>query len=192
MEELCEIAGKDPFEFRLMHLEDERAKDVIRKLREIIKGEKIPEGTGIGIAFSRYKNSASYCAVAAKVAVDTKEGTVQVQKMWAAIDSGEVINTDGLKNQTEGGMIQSASWTLREHVKFDPQHITSTDWNSYPIFRFSDAPETEVVVLNRPEEAPEGAGEAVQGPASAAITNAIYHTCGKRIRDLPILPANII
>jgi len=191
MDELCEIAGKDSYEFRLMHLENERAKDVIRKLREITRGEKAVEGTGIGIAFSRYKNSASYCAVAAKVAVDTKEGTVQVQKMWAAIDAGEVINTDGLKNQTEGGMIQSASWTLREHVKFDAQHIISTDWNSYPIFRFNDVPETEVVVLNRPEAAAEGAGEAVQGPASAAIANAISNACGKRIRDLPILSEKI-
>jgi CO/xanthine dehydrogenase Mo-binding subunit len=185
MDELCEIAGKDSYEFRLMHL------DVIRKLREITRGEKAVEGTGIGIAFSCYKNSASYCAVAAKVAVDTKEGTVQVQKMWAAIDAGEVINTDGLKNQTEGGMIQSASWTLREHVKFDAQHIISTDWNSYPIFRFNDVPETEVVVLNRPEAAPEEAGEAVQGPASAAIANAISNACGKRIRDLPILSEKI-
>ncbi len=191
MDELCEMAGKNPYEFRIMHLEDERAKDVIRKLHEITQREKTVEGTGIGIAFSRYKNSASYCAVAAKVAVDAKEGTVQVQKMWAAIDAGEVINTDGLKNQTEGGMIQSASWTLLEQVKFDDRHVTSTDWNSYPIFRFSDVPEVEVTVLNRPKEEPEGAGEAVQGPASAAIANAVYRACGKRIRDLPILPGKI-
>jgi len=191
IDELAEKAGKDPYEFRLMHLEDERAKDVIRKLRELTKGQQTIEGTGIGIAFSRYKNSASYCAVAAKVAVDTKEGTVQVQKMWAAIDSGEAINSDGLKNQTEGGMIQSASWTLREQVKFDDHHITSTDWASYPIFRFNDVPDVEVAVLNRPQEEPEGAGEAVQGPASAAIANAVYYACGKRIRDLPILPHKI-
>jgi CO/xanthine dehydrogenase Mo-binding subunit len=111
--------------------------------------------------------------------------------MWAAVDAGEVINTDGLTNQAEGGMIQSASWTLREHVKFDDRHIISTDWSSYPIFRFNDVPEVEVVVIDRPGEAPEGAGEAVQGPASAAIANAVYRACGKRIRDLPILPERI-
>ena len=172
----------------MMHLQDERAKAVIRKLQEFTRGQKATTGTGIGIAFSRYKNSASYCAVAAQVAVDTKEGTVQVQKMWAAIDAGEAINIDGLKNQTEGGMIQSASWTLREQVKFDNRHITSTDWGSYPIFRFTDVPDVEVAVLNRPEEEAVGAGEAAQGPASAAIANAVYRACGKRIRDLPILP----
>jgi CO/xanthine dehydrogenase Mo-binding subunit len=134
MDELAVKAGKDPYEFRLMHRDDERARAVIRKLREFTQGQKTGDGTGIGIAFSRYKNSASYCAVAALVAVDPREGSVQVQKMWAAIDSGEAINIDGLKNQTEGGMIQSASWTLHEQVKFDNLHITSTDWNTYPIF----------------------------------------------------------
>ena len=173
MDELAEKAGKDPYEFRIMHLQDERAKAVIRKLQEFTREQKIAAGTGIGIAFSRYKNSASYCAVAAQVAVDAKEGTVRVQKMWAVIDAGEAINTDGLKNQTEGGMIQSASWTLHEQVKFDSRHITSTDWGSYPIFRFADVPDVEVAVLNRPEEEPMGAGEAAQGPASAAIANAV-------------------
>jgi CO/xanthine dehydrogenase Mo-binding subunit len=191
IDELCEIAGKDPYEFRIMHLEDERAKDVLRKLREITHEEKNGKGTGLGIAFLRYENTKSYCAVAAKVTAETKEGTVHVQKMWAVIDAGEAINIDGLKNQVEGGMIQSASWTLLEHVKFDNRHIISTDWNSYPILRFNDVPEVEVVVLNRPLEEPEGAGEAVQGPASAAIANAIYRACGKRIRELPILPEKI-
>ncbi|HMF71535.1 MAG TPA: molybdopterin cofactor-binding domain-containing protein, partial [Flavitalea sp.] len=163
----------------------------IRKLQEITKGQITAAGTGIGIAFSRYKNTASYCAVAAQVVVNAKEKTLRVQKMWAAIDAGEVINPDGLKNQTEGGLIQSASWTLREQVKFDNRHITSTDWDSYPVFRFTEVPDVEVVVLNQPEEEAMGAGEAAQGPASAAIANAVYRACGKRIRDLPILPEKL-
>jgi CO/xanthine dehydrogenase Mo-binding subunit len=191
MDELAEKAGKDPYEFRMMHQNDDRAKAVIRKLRELTKEQKTNAGSGLGIAFSRYKNSAAYCAVAARVMVNAKEGTVRVQKMWAAIDAGEVINTDGLKNQTEGGMIQAASWTLKEQVKFDNRHITSTDWESYPVFRFNETPDVEVVVLNQPDEEPMGAGEAAQGPASAAIANAVYRACGKRIRDLPILPEKI-
>ncbi len=191
MDELAEKAGKDPYEFRLAHLDDERAKAVIRKLREITALQKSSEGTAMGIGFSRYKNAAAYCAVAARVAVDKKAGTIQVQKMWAVIDSGEAINIDGLKNQTEGGMIQSASWTLKEQVKFDNRHISSTDWNSYPVFRFHDAPDAEVVVLNRPEEEPLGSGEAAQGPAAAAIANAVYYACGKRIRSLPLLAEKI-
>jgi len=109
--------------------------------------------------------------------------------MWAVIDAGEVINLDGIKNQTEGSMIQSASWTLLEQVHFDERHIASHNWDSYPIFRFGQVPEVEVVVLPRPQEAALGAGEAAQGPAAAAIVNAIYRACGKRVRSLPVIAA---
>lgn len=186
MDELAEKAGKDPYEFRLIHLEDERAKAALRKLQSLTQGQETPQ-TGIGIAFSRYKNSASYCAVAARVAVNTEKGTAQVQKMWAVIDAGEVINTDGLKNQTEGGMIQSASWTLMEQVHFNQKQIISHNWDAYPIFRFDQVPEVKVEVLDRPAEKALGAGEAAQGPAAAAIANAVYRACGKRIRYLPLL-----
>jgi CO/xanthine dehydrogenase Mo-binding subunit len=186
MDELAEKAGKDPFTFRLMHLDDDRAKAVMHKLQELVKAQTIAANTGIGIAFSRYKNSSSYCAVAAQVMVQPKDGAVHIQKMWAAVDAGEVINTDGLKNQTEGGMIQSASWTLMEQVRFDTQHITSRDWVSYPIMRFNQVPDVEVVILNQPTEKAMGAGEAVQAPAAAAIVNAIHKACGKRVRQLPV------
>jgi nicotinate dehydrogenase subunit B len=190
MDELAEKAGKDPYGFRLMHLQDERAKDVIRKLQALTQGQEKPQ-TGMGMAFSRYKNSAAYCAIAARVAVNKKTGAVQVQKMWAVIDAGEVINLDGIKNQTEGGMIQSASWTLQEQVQFNEKHITSRHWDAYPIFRFSQVPEVEVAVLDRPAEKPLGAGEAAQGPAAAAIVNAVYRACGKRVRYLPVITANL-
>lgn len=183
MDELAEKAGKDPYTFRLLHLEDERARDVIRKLQSLTQDQ---ETAHMGMAFSRYKNSGAYCAVAVRVSVEPKHGTVQVQKMWAVIDAGEVINLDGIKNQVEGGMIQSASWTLQEQVHFDEKHITSRDWYSYPIFRFSEVPEVAVTVLDRPAEEPLGAGEAAQGPAAAAIANAVYRACGKRVRNLPV------
>ena len=184
MDELAEKAGKDPFTFRLMHLGDERAKAVVVKLRDMVKDQAVAENTGLGIAFSRYKNSAAYCAVAALV---TTSPSIRVLKMWSAIDAGEAINIDGIKNQTEGGMIQSASWTLKEQVKFDGRRITSNDWGTYPILRFDESPDVEVEVLNQPHEEALGAGEAAQGPACAAIVNAIYRANGKRIRDLPVI-----
>ena len=106
--------------------------------------------------------------------------------MWGVIDAGETINPDGLKNQTEGGMIQSASWTLREEVQFDREHVTSRDWHIYPIFRFEEIPEVEVEVINMVDEDPLGAGEAAQGPTAAAIANAVYNATERRVRDLPI------
>jgi CO/xanthine dehydrogenase Mo-binding subunit len=186
MDELAEKAGKDPLAFRIEHSDDERSVSVLQALQQLIKDEASNSGEGLGIAFSRYKNSASYCAVAAKVRVDLDQKIVQPIKMWAVLEAGEAINTDGLKNQTEGGMIQSASWTLKEEVKFTSQEITSKNWTDYPIIRYDAIPETEVVIIDRPDLPPLGAGESAQGPAGAAIANAVYAACGKRVRELPV------
>ncbi|GAA4469865.1 xanthine dehydrogenase family protein molybdopterin-binding subunit [Nibrella saemangeumensis] len=191
MDELAEKAEKDPMAFRLMHLSDQRAITVLTKLQELLAAQKVSSGEGIGISFARYKNTSAYCAVAAKVAVNAKEGSVQMQQLWAVVDAGEVINLDGLKNQIEGGMIQSASWTLKEEVQFDARHVTSRDWVSYPIVRFSDVPAVAVTVVDRPTEPPLGAGEAAQGPTAAAIVNAVYRACGKRVRHLPVRPDKV-
>jgi len=181
MDELAESAGKDPFEFRLTHLDDQRARAVVEQLRAVAGA--IPKA---GIAFSRYKNNGAYCAVAAEVTRDDKTGHLRVHRMWAVIDAGEVINMDGIKNQTEGGMVQSASWTMQEQVSFDSRGTTSLNWATYPVFNISQAPEVEVVVVDRPMDPALGAGEAAQGPAAAAIANAVYRVTGQRVRHLPV------
>lgn len=192
MDVLAEKAGQDPLEFRLNHLEDERAIAVIQKIQVLTASVNATDGAGIGHAFMRYKNTDAYIAVAAKVTVDKNNGRIQLLKMWAAVDVGEVINMDGLTNQIEGGMIQAASWTLKEQVTFNTSQITSTDWLKYPITCFSDIPEVEVAIINRPEEAATGVGEVAMPPTPAAIANAIYKACGKRVYDLPITPGKIL
>ncbi|SDG27688.1 xanthine dehydrogenase family protein molybdopterin-binding subunit [Chitinophaga filiformis] len=189
MEEIAVAAKKDPYEFRLMHLEDKRAIAVVEKLKAIVPSGPQGNGSGIGIAFARYKNTAAYAAVAAQVQV--KDGMVKIEQMWAVIDAGEIINPDGIKNQTEGGLVQAASWTLREQVKFD-EKIRSKDWISYPVLPFGQVPVVEVALIDHPNEEPLGAGEAVQGPAGAAIANAVYYATGVRVRDLPILPEKLL
>ena len=124
--------------------------------------------------------------MAVKASHNTETGRINLDKMWGVVDSGEVINPDGLKNQIEGGMIQAASWTLLEQVTFDKKRITNTDWGTYPILRFDNIPQMEVVVIDRPNERPLGAGEAAQGPTGAAVANAVFRATGKRIRELPI------
>jgi len=192
MDELAEKAGKDPLEFRLAHLEDARAIAVIHKIQEMCNGEKLEEGEGIGYAFSRYKNTTAYATAAAKVSVDRASGTIKLLKMWAAVDVGEIINLDGIINQIEGGMLQAASWTLKEEVTFEDNKITSSDWRKYPVFRFSDIPEVEVAMIDRPNEAAEGGGEVSMPPTGAAIANAVYNACGKRVYDLPITAEKIL
>src|SRR4029077_10669305 len=125
-------------------------------------------------------------AVTADVQIERASGQVRVPQVWAAADSGLIINPDGLKNQIEGGIIQSASWTLYEQVRFDKDGIRSRDWESYPILTMPDVPKVAVELINRPSERPLGAGEGSQGPAVAAIANAVAHATGKRLRDLPL------
>ena len=188
MDQLADQVGKDPLEFRIEHLEDERAIAVIEKVKEMTESESFGAGEGLGYAFSRYKNNDAYAAIAAKVSVDNSQSRISIIKMWAAVDHGEVINLNGITNQTEGGMIQGASWTTMERVKFGKNRIISTDWASYPIFKFTDIPELEVAVIDRPDQPALGGGEAAGPPTSAAIANAVYRASGKRVYDLPIAP----
>jgi CO/xanthine dehydrogenase Mo-binding subunit len=190
IDEVAAVAGEDPVVFRLKHMKNPRARAVIELAAEKAgwkTGAKGNGTTGRGIAFAQYKNLACYCAVVADVSVD-RAGNVRVTRAVSAVDAGLVINPDGIINQIEGGIIQSASWTLKEQVKFDRQRITTRSWADYPIFTFNDVPEVEVHLINRPEERPLGTGEGSQGPAVAAIANAIAHATGKRLRDLPFTP----
>ncbi len=193
MDELATLAGEDPIAFRLKHLEDNRAREVLETLAEKTDWGKSAKAnnTGLGIAFAQYKNSAAYFAILAEVILDPINKSYLVRKLTGVIDAGQTINPDGLINQTEGGMIQSASWTLMEEVNYSNDGITSRDWSSYPIMRFMDCPEVEVHVINRPELAPMGAGEAAQGPTAAAIANAIFDATGSRVRELPLRAGKI-
>jgi nicotinate dehydrogenase subunit B len=189
MDDLAVAAETDPVEFRLRHLEDPRARDVVELAAEQFgwSSDELPAGRGRGFAFARYKNQAAYLALALEAEVDRETGRVRVTRVVSAIDSGEAVNPDGIRNQTEGGILQSISWTLYEAVTFDETRITSVDWASYPILRFRSVPDSvEVHVIDRPREPFLGTGEAAQGPASAAVGNAIRSATGKRLYDLPL------
>jgi nicotinate dehydrogenase subunit B len=190
MDELAAAAGADPVEFRLKHLEDPRGRDVITKAAEGFgwrKGQQAPQDRGFGFAFARYKNLAAYCAIATEVEVNRETGRPRLVRAVAAVDSGQVVNPDGLTNQIEGAIVQSMSWTLYESVGFDDTRITSIDWQTYPILRFNAVPDSvEVHIINRPGLPFLGSGETGQGPAAASIANAIANATGKRLRNLPL------
>ena len=189
MDEMAALAKADPVAFRLAHMKDPRARATIEKVAAMANwkpGEAGNLSRGRGVGFSKYKNLACYVACIADVEVDRTSGKVRVSHVWAATDAGLVINPDGLKNQIEGGIIQSASWTLYEQVRFDKSGIQSRDWASYPIMTMPDVPKVTVELINRPNERSLGAGEGSQGPAVAAIANAVAHATGKRLRDLPL------
>jgi CO/xanthine dehydrogenase Mo-binding subunit/aerobic-type carbon monoxide dehydrogenase small subunit (CoxS/CutS family) len=185
MDELAAAAGADPVRFRLAHLTDPRARQVLTQAADMAgwdtRGRR--DGTGYGAGVARYSGVAGYCAAVAQVEADTD---VRVRRLWLAVDVGRVINPDGVINQVEGGAVQSASWTLREQVRFDRDTIISTGWDGYPILRFTDTPEVMVRVLDAPGEAEVGAGEVAQGPVAGAIGNAVADAVGVRVRDLPL------
>jgi nicotinate dehydrogenase subunit B len=190
MDELAVLADADPVEFRLKHLDDPRGRDVIEKAAREFgwrKDQKAPEDRGYGFAFARYKNLAAYCAIASEVEVNRETGRPRLVRAVAAVDSGQVVNPDGLTNQIEGAIVQSMSWTLYESVTFDATRITSVDWQTYPILRFDAVPDQiDVHIINRPGKPFLGSGETGQGPAAASIANAIANATGKRLRHLPL------
>jgi nicotinate dehydrogenase subunit B len=200
MDELAVAAGAPPIEFRLRHLTDPRAKAVIERAASMAEWPtSAPAASsresggfkGRGFAFAKYKNLAVYCAVVADVAVNPQTGAVRVERIWSAVDAGLVINPDGLRNQIEGGIVQSTSWTLHEGMKNDATHKLTRNWPDYPILRFTELPAVKVELINRPEEPSHGVGEGAHGPTVAAIANAFAHATGKRLRDLPFNPDRV-
>jgi nicotinate dehydrogenase subunit B len=201
MDEAAAAVGADPVEFRLRHLRDERARTVIETAarnsgwRTSALGDDghVTGGMlrGRGMGFARYKNHACYCAVVAEVEVDRLSGIVRIIRAWSAVDAGLAINPDGIVNQIEGGLIQSASWTLKEAVKLDRSGIQTKSWLDYPILRFSEVPAVEVEVIQRPTEDSLGVGEGAQGPTGAAIANAFAAATGRRLRDIPFIPERV-
>ncbi len=194
VDELALAAGSDPVAFRLAHLGDRRAREVIEAAVDLAGGLVAPGGLdapGRGLAFARYENVKAYVAVVAEVEVVARTGEVRLRRAWIAADAGEVIDPDGLANQLEGGVVQAASWTLKEQLELGPDGVRNRDWESYPILRFSEAPLLETRLLDRPSERPLGAGEASTGPTAAAIANAVHQATGARIRDLPLRPDRV-
>ena len=124
--------------------------------------------------------------------VEHETGRIRLGRIVAAVDSGQPINPDGIRNQIEGAIVQAASWTLYESVRFDNHRILSTDWSGYPIMRFPAVPESVTVhIMPRPGQPFLGTGEAGQGPTAAAIANAVRDATGARLRDVPFSAARV-
>jgi nicotinate dehydrogenase subunit B len=196
MDELAELAGQDPLSFRLAHLSDPRAIAVLKAVAEASNWHQpLPPARrdgalrGRGLGFARYKNSSAYCAVVIEVEVTDR---IVLDRIWTVVDAGEVVNSDGLINQMEGGILQAASWTLKEAVHWDAMRVTTRCWDDYPILRFDEVPrELHVHIVPHPELPPLGAGECAAGPTAAAIANALHNAIGVRVRDLPLTPERL-
>jgi CO/xanthine dehydrogenase Mo-binding subunit len=182
----------DPFEGRLASLDDPRARAVLTRLREMsgaIMADADGETRGWGIALARYKNTAAWAAVMTEVVL---ENELRVPRVTVAVDMGEVVHPDGARNQIEGGIVQALSWTLKEAVTLDGPRVATAGWEDYPILRFSEVPEIETALIARPGDPPLGCAEAVAGPVSAAVANAVMRLTGVPVTALPLTRDAII
>ena len=187
VDELALRAGADPVDYRLAQLSDARARAVVARAAEMAgwqPGLPAGSGRGRGIGFARYKNLAAYAAIVAEVEAEEE---VRLVEVWCAADAGLVVNPDGARNQLEGGIVQAASWALKEGVRLDAGGIAGRDWEGYPVLRFSEVPLITVELIEPAADRPPlGIGEAAGGPTVAAIGNAVAHALGIRLRDLPL------
>ena len=194
IDELAASARRDPVAFRLAHMDDPRAQAVIRTAADKFGWTRYRRQPwrSAGVAFARYKNLGAYCAIVLDVEIEPETGEAVVHRAVAAVDSGEVVNPGGIRNQIEGGIVQSLSWTRHEAVGFDAHRRTAFDWSEYPIARFVDVPRAvEVHLLDRRGAPFLGTGEAAQGPTAAAFANAVTLATGKRIRAMPLSAGTI-
>jgi CO/xanthine dehydrogenase Mo-binding subunit len=200
-DELAAAAGVDPIAFRVNRLTDPRALDAITRTAAAAAWQSRPSPNpgarqgnrlaGRGFAYMRYKQAENYVAMAMDVAVDAATGQVTVTRVVCAHDCGLVVNPDALKNQIEGCIVQTISRTLHEEVTFDRSRVTSVDWASYPILRFPEAPQVDVVLIDRRDQPMLGAGEAATAPVAAAIANAVFDATGVRLRSVPFTPERV-
>ena len=208
IDELAFEAGADPVAFRLRHLDDVRAVELIEAVARRAgwqtgaagsRGRAGDDGLlhGRGIAYARYIHSkfpgfgAAWSAWVIDVDIDPTDGTIRVARVVVGQDTGMMINPDGVRHQLHGNVIQSLSRVLKEQAQFNRQAATSLEWGAYPIARFGDIPPIDVVLMPRQDQPPMGAGESASVPSAAAIANAIFDATGRRLREPPFTPGKI-
>ncbi len=201
MDEIAAATGQDPIAFRLRHGVDDRGSAVLKEVAKISAWQsrpspspdvrssaRIARGRGVSLVASQ---RSTYVATVAEVEVDRRTGNVRVTRVFVAVDPGLVVNPDGIKAQIEGATIYAVSRTLKEEVKFDRAKLSTADWLTYPILRFTEVPDIVISLLNRPDLPPGGIGEPPNTTPPAAIGNAVYDAVGIRLRELPFTAARV-
>ena len=190
MDELAHAVKLDPLEFRLKNLKDARLRAVLEAAANAFGwGQKSEADHGIGIAAGSEKGS--YVATCTEVAIDSSTGRVQVVRATSAFECGAIVNPDHLKNQVEGAMVMGLGGALFEAIEFEDGRILNARFSKYRVPRFRDTPVLEVVLLDRKDLPPAGAGETPIVTIAPAIGNAIFDAAGVRLRSLPMVPGGL-
>lgn len=199
MDELAFLSGLDPVEFRRLNVKNPRWLGVLEAVvkaakwtpRKAASRSRIGEVlAGRGVALGTHFKS--FGAAVADVQVNRRTGEVRVTHIFGALDAGLIVNPAFVEQQIEGMMIQAASRTLKEEVRFNNTQVTSLDWNSYPILRFAESPRITAIAISRPEEPSTGAGEEAMAAGGAAIANAFFDATGVRLYQRPMTPERVL
>lgn len=199
IDDLAFQLGRDPYEFRLQNILDDRWQGVLQGAAQAANWQARPAAqnlsnaetvTGRGIGLGTHL--ASWGGAVAEVEVNKKTGVIRILHLYGAIDAGLVVNPSNVENQIIGQMMQTASRMLHEEVTFNTTNVTSLDWATYPILRFNDAPKVTPVIVQHLDQAPLGAGEEVMAAAAAAIANAFFDATGKRMNQFPLTPERVL
>jgi nicotinate dehydrogenase subunit B len=201
IDEIAAATGQDPIALRLRHLADERTIVVLKAASAAARWQtrpspgpdahttsRIARGRGVSVVANQ---RSTYIATIAEVEVDRQTGNVAVKRMVVGVDPGLVINPNGLHAQIEGATIYATSRALKEEVKYNRSQVTSSDWLTYPILRFTEVPQIEITLIDQPGKPAGGIGEPPNTTPAAAIGNAIYDAVGIRLRDVPYTPSRL-
>jgi nicotinate dehydrogenase subunit B len=188
---MAAAAKIDPLDFRLRNLSDKRARRVLQAAADAFgwKPAAAPSGQGRAIAFS--EDAGSYTALAAEVSVDKKTGEIQVKRVVAAQDMGQVINPEGARMQMEGCIAMGLGYVLTEELNFKGGEILDKNFDTYSLPRFSMVPRIETILISNDELSPQGGGEPAIVPMAAVIANAVFDATGVRMYRLPMTAARV-
>jgi len=199
LDEIAAASGIDPLDIRLKHIaSDQRGIELLERLADKSGWRTRPKAdrqaavsVGRGLAYVKYELVRTYVGAVAEVEVNRQTGEIHVRRFYITHDCGQIINPDGIRNQLEGGVLQTTSRVLKEEVAFNRSMITSLDWSTYPILTFPEIPDVSIDLIDRPDEKPWGVGEAIAVVVAPAISNAVFDATGARLRSVPFLPQKV-
>jgi nicotinate dehydrogenase subunit B len=192
MDDLARVIKMDPFTFRMKNLQDDRIKAVLQAAADKFGWGKAKPADGHGFGLACGAEKGGYVANCAEVAVDKSTGAVKIVRLVVAFECGAIVNPDGLRNQVLGGNIQGLGGALFEAIEFENGKITNPKFSKYRVPRFQDIPPIEVVLVDRKDLQPAGAGEVPLMALAPSIGNAICDATGVRLRTLPMIPTGIV
>lgn len=188
MDELAAAAGADPLEFRRAHLDNPRLQAVLEKVAKEFdwtgRAKKKDASVSIGLACGMEKGS--FVAAAAEIEIDRQKNSFKVRHVCQAFECGEILNPANLLAQVQGGIIMGLGAVLREEMQFEDGKILNASFRKYQVPRFSDVPELDIHLLDRPDLASAGAGETPIIVIAPAVANAVFRATGKSVNAMPV------